>query len=277
MYTRGVQLWSLREQLAEDPKTCLEKISQQGYHHAEGFDLIQLASIKPLLDHYSIDVKSSFILWSHITGRYDIAEQISYTWMPKTYGLGLAIDHALALGLDTVVCGYLPPEERIDPEWYKHLADHLNRAGEACQKGNLKLLYHNHTFEFEPQESGIPYQYLMEHTDPAYVNFEVDVLWSAVAGQNAKALLSSFSDRIKQLHLKTGEAVSAPLYDEKTYLPIWHDYPLGTGFVDIKGILEEARKMNVDRYYVEQEYGKDLYKSLDVSLQFLNRCFERTD
>jgi len=54
-FLKGIQLWSVREQLKEGPRACLEKISKLGYRHAEGFDLVHLSSIKPLLDELSIE------------------------------------------------------------------------------------------------------------------------------------------------------------------------------------------------------------------------------
>ncbi len=268
----GIQLWSVREQLEKDPGTCLEKISKLGFRHAEGFDLLHLNLIKPLLDRYSIEVKSSFILWAHITGRYDLAEKIQYQWMPKSYGIDYAIENALELGLDTIVCGYLLPEERQNLDDYKRLAHNLNTIGDKCRKVGLNLLYHNHTFEFEPLGSGIvPYYYLVENTEPENLGFEVDVLWAELAGQHSKNLLSTLKKRLKQIHLKTGASVGSPIYDEKLYSPAQHDYPLGTGFVDIKSIMDLSQMAGVRRYYVEQEYSKDIYDSLLTSLNFLNR------
>ena len=271
MKYNGIQLWSVREQLEKDPGSCLEKIAKLGFCHAEGYDLLHLSSIKSLLNSYSIEVKSSFILWSHITGRYDLAEKTQYPWLPKSYGIDHAIEDALQLGLDTIVCGYLLPKERQNLDAYKRLAHNLNTIGDKCHNVNLNLLYHNHTFEFEPLESGIvPYYYLVENTEPENLGFEVDVLWSELAGQNSKKLLSTLGNRLKQIHLKTGASVDFPIYDEKLYLPPQHDHPLGTGFVDIKNILDLAQKVGVRRYYIEQEYAKDIYDSLLTSLNFLN-------
>ncbi len=272
MFTKGIQLWSVREELQRNPEACLKRIADLGFRHAEGFDLIHLNSIKPLLDKYSIEVKSSFILWSHITGRYDLAKKIQYQWMPKHYGIDYAIENALELGLDTIACGYLLPEERTNLDCYKQLADKLNSIGDKCRKVNLNLLYHNHTFEFEPLESGIvPYYYLVENTEPENLNFELDILWSELAGQNSKALILRLKNRLKQIHLKTGESVDSPLYNEKLYLPPQHDYPLGSGFVDIKNVIDLALKAGVNRYYIEQEFSENIYNSLLTSLNFLNR------
>ena len=269
-FQKGIQLWSVREQLEEDPKACLEQIAKLGYRHVEGYDLIQLSTLKPLLDELSIEVKSSFILWSHITGRYDLAEKINYQWMPKVRGVEYAIENALELGLDTIVCGYLLPQERESLDSYKQLAHKLNTIGEKCLEKGLRLLYHNHTFEFEPLEGGeVPYFFLIEQTESAYLNFEIDTLWAEIGGHHCKELICKLGTRLKQVHLKTGATNNSPLYNEKDYPPTKHDYPLGTGFVDIEGILDLAIEQGVNRFYVEQEYAQNMYNCLLTSLDFL--------
>lgn len=266
----AIQLYSVREQLAENPRECLAKLTELGFSQAEGYDLLQLSSIKPLLDEFSIEVKSSFLLWSHITERYDLAEKIQYPWIPGNYGIGYAIDNALELCLDTVVCGYLLPEERQSLDCYKRFSEQLNVAGEKCREAGLSLLYHNHCFEFKPfEDNSIPYHYIIENTDPKNLNFEVDVLWCELAGHRCESLFSVLDNRLKQLHLKTGSSVNEPIYDESLFTPEQQDFPLGKGFVDIRSILDFAGKLGLQRAYIEQEHSKNIYQSLAASLDFL--------
>lgn len=272
---KGVQLYSVREQLKKNPKGCIQKLSELGFTQAEGFDLVQLSDIKPLLDTFGIEVKSSFLLWSHITGRYDLAEKIQYPFMPKSFQIEYAIDNAIKLGLDTIVCGYLLPEERDSLDDYKRLTDSLNTVGEQCYNAGLRLLYHNHTFEFKPQSGIIPYFYLIDNTDPKYLNFEVDVLWSELAGQDSETLFSILGNRLKQIHLKTGASISKPIYDESLLHPEQHDYPLGTGIIDIKNIINLATKLGVERMYIEQEFSKDIYNSFSKSLAFYKKSLSK--
>ena len=50
------------------------------------------------------------------------------------------------------------------------LASILTTLGKSVEAG-ISLLYHNHDFEFMPNANGIIMDYLLENTDPAYVNF----------------------------------------------------------------------------------------------------------
>ena len=57
----------------------------------------------------------------------------------------------------------------------EELTQILNTLGEKCHKAGLKLLYHNHDFEFKANEDGVvPIEYLLQHAKPEYVNFQMD-------------------------------------------------------------------------------------------------------
>ena len=265
----GVQLYSVADKLAEDARSCVARLAQIGFRRAEGFDLIQLKSIKPLLDEHGIKVTSSFLFWTHITQRYDLAEKINYPWMPSRWGIEHEIDLAHELGLSNLVHGYLLPEERQSLDDYKRLAERLDRAGEACRIGGLKLAYHNHTFEFEPLEGEVPYEILQSHTQSNNVSFELDVLWCQMAGIDPCVLMQTLGSRLLQLHLKTGRSEVIPLYNEKELPFDGHDMPLGEGDVDIAKIVTDAHKLGIDELYIEQEFSKDIFKSLARSYGFL--------
>lgn len=270
VFPLAVQLYSVRDALVETPQQAIKALSHIGFTHAEGYDLIQLASIKSLLDEVSISVKSSFILWSHITGRYDLAEAINYPWLPKSYGIEYALEQAKSLGLESVVCGYLLPEERCSIDCFKRLAEDLNRAGESCRAMGIQLLYHNHGFEFESYEGDfIPYHYLIENTDSDSLKFEVDTLWCELAGHPVSDVFDRLGDRLASVHLKTGASVEQPLFDDQAYSFEQQDFHLGTGFVDIPSILKLALDRDLQNLYVEQEYSQDIFSSLERSANFI--------
>ena len=65
----------------------------------------------------------------------------------------------------------------------KELLDILNVLGEKCHAAGLQLLYHNHDFELKKNENNIVIlDYLLENTDPKYVNFQMDLFWVTKAG-----------------------------------------------------------------------------------------------
>ena len=76
MLDNALQLWTVRKLLAENPELCISTLAELGVRHVESFDLSYLKQLKPYLDEYGIQAQSSHILWSHLTGRYDLAAQI---------------------------------------------------------------------------------------------------------------------------------------------------------------------------------------------------------
>lgn len=60
-----------------------------------------------------------------------------------------------------------------DGKAVQKLAEDLNKAGKELKQGNIELLYHNHNCEFcKIAKEKTAYQFLLEETDPEYLNFE---------------------------------------------------------------------------------------------------------
>ena len=60
-------------------------------------------------------------------------------------------------------------------EKYKELAKKFNNWGELCKENGLLFGYHNHDFEFYPIDGVVPYQVLLESTDPDLVFMQIDL------------------------------------------------------------------------------------------------------
>ena len=62
--------------------------------------------------------------------------------------------------------------------------DYFNEIGKRCRENGIKYGYHNHAFEFQKIEDQVMLEYMIRHTDPENVLFEMDVYW-VVIGQNS--------------------------------------------------------------------------------------------
>lgn len=262
----GIQLYSVREYLGAEASSTIEKLAQLGFSRAEGFDLTQLKTVKPLLNDFGIQTNSSFLFWSHVTENHQLAHDINYPWIPPKWGIDYEIEQAHDLGIENLVIGYLLPQERQTLDDYHRLIEKFNSAGEACKKAGLSLLYHNHAFEFDPTLGVVPFELMMNELDPGYVNFELDVLWCELAGFSAVKLLETYSSRIKQLHFKSCHATSKPLYDDQILPHENHDCPLDRGVVDILAIANCFKGDISNATFIEQEYSDDMFASLAQSL-----------
>ena len=78
----------------------------------------------------------------------------------------------------------------------------LNNIGEACKKQGLILCWHNHNKEFIAMEEGLPFDYLMNHTDKNLVKCEIDIYWTQKGGADPVNILKKYKDRYPILHMR---------------------------------------------------------------------------
>lgn len=266
--TIGLQLWTVRDLLAEDAKATLSALKSVGYQQVEMMDTNQLQALKPLCDDLGLAVNSSFISWSAVTGRWDLRPDMS----PIT--LDEIIERGKKAGLSHLVFGYMFPQERSTIDDYKKIADQLNAAGEKVQSAGMQLCYHNHSFEFKPTEGQVPFEVLIERFDKKLVQFELDVFWSKIGGLDSVALFKRIAERTRLLHLKDKKASVPTIYDE-TKVPVDAFQPLGRGEVDLKTIIELAAQAGVDYCFVEQDQSPDPLADVAVSRQWVMQSVEQ--
>jgi len=129
----------------------------------------------------------------------------------------------------------------------------LNELGERSVKnGTGPIFGHNHRAEFttmyvDAEGDGTlksAWQILVENTDPRYVDFQLDVGWAAIAGEDPAALIEQHGDRISSLHVKDA-IVTVP--DEE-----WEQTTIGQGDVDWEAVFQAAQG-HVRYYIIEQD------------------------
>ena len=54
---------------------------------------------------------------------------------------------------------------------------YFNEIGKRCKQQGLSFGYHNHAHEFQKVEDKVMYDYMLEHTNPEYVFFQMDLYW----------------------------------------------------------------------------------------------------
>ena len=264
----GIQLYTVRDQLAEDPRKTLESIAQLGYKQVELMDIASATDLMPILKDLGLMVRSSFFLWTHVTGRWDLAEKANLPKQPKGYNFNSILDSAEELGLRHLVFGYMLPAERSTMDDYKKVTEKLNNAGELCKKRGIQLCYHNHAFEFGPIDGAVPYEYLIENFDKELVKFELDVFWSSLAGYDPVKLMNRMDGRIAQLHLKD-KLKGTPVIFAEQEVPKEAFKELGNGVVDLKTVVKKAETIGVQDCHVEQDHSPDPIASIGQSISYL--------
>lgn len=133
-----------------------------------------------------------------------------------------------------------------------NLAEIITTLGKKCEAAGLKLLYHNHDFEFKKDADGIvPIDYLLENTDPKYVNFQMDLYWVTKAGADPVAYFEKYPGRFKIWHVKDMD-------EEGRFAPV------GKGTIDFSRILENKKLSGMKYYMVEQDKTFDGLQPIDA-------------
>jgi sugar phosphate isomerase/epimerase len=149
-------------------------------------------------------------------------------------------------------------------------AETLNRLGELSVKnGTGPIFGHNHRAEFttkyvDAQGDGTlksAWQLLVENTDPRYVDFQLDVGWATIAGEDAAALIAQYGDRISTLHVKDA-IVTVP--DQQ-----WEQTTIGQGDVDWEAVFAAAQG-NVRLYTIEQDPPVEPFSFAAESFEYVD-------
>ena len=131
--------------------------------------------------------------------------------------------------------------------------DYLNEVGRRCQAAGIKYGYHNHAYEFEKVEDQVMYDYMLEHTDPALVFFQMDVYWAVIGKASPVDYFERYPGRFTMLHIKDEWEVGQ------------------SGMVGFDAIFKNADKAGLEDFVVEIERYKhdDILVSFQESADYL--------
>ena len=84
---------------------------------------------------------------------------------------------------------------------------------------------------------------MIKNTDPALVDFEMDLYWTAAAGVDAVAYMDQFPNRFKLVHVKDMTKIATG----------YESCVIGKGTIDYKTLLPKLAKRGIAHMIVEQE------------------------
>ncbi|GAB2587457.1 sugar phosphate isomerase/epimerase family protein [Spirosoma areae] len=167
----------------------------------------------------------------------------------KTQEVG---QNAKTLGAQYVRVASIPHSGPFTLDMAKKTVADFNQIGKRLHdEYSIAFCYHNHGFEFEKHETGTLYDYIVQQTDPQYVSFELDILWTVYPGQDPVALLTRYGSRYKLMHLK--DLRKGIVGNLSGGTPVENDVALGTGQINLPAVLKAARNAGVQHYYIEDE------------------------
>ena len=264
-FKMGYQLFSIRDQMAKDPKSTLEYLKGLGYEDFEiyGFDADQGSyygytskDFKQLLDDLGLTVSS---------GHYNFSPYLDKSDDELAQFVDRCIEGAHTLNSKYITLPWIAPEQRtIDS--YKILAGKMNAIGKQVTEAGLGFAYHNHGYEFEDQNGENGFDILVNETDPALVKLQMDMYWVVRSSKyTPQELIRKQPKRYTMWHIKDMDKLS-------------RDYTeLGNGSIDYEAMLPDPNKSGLEFYYIEQggNYTENSRKSAASSAQYFKKRLQR--
>ena len=238
----GIQLYTVRREMAQDVEGTLATIAGIGYREVEFAGLFghSARDVRAMLDRHGLVAPSSHVALPDDMSRWPAA-----------------LDDARTLGQSYIICPSFD-DRYLTPDGIKQIAARFNVAGEAAKKAGLQFGFHNHDAIFKAADGKVLYDLLLAQCDPTLVVFEIDVYWMVTGGADPLHYLAQYPGRFPMIHAKD-RAPDGKMTD------------VGSGTLDWPKLLRAFERQGLKHTFVENDEAKDPYASARASFAYLNR------
>ncbi|MBO5253164.1 MAG: sugar phosphate isomerase/epimerase [Clostridia bacterium] len=269
----GIQLYSVRDEMAKDPINAIRTVAGLGYKNLE------FASSKADTDPgvgFGVDADTMNAL---------LAET----------GAKLISGHVRPINEDTIDA-LIEYHKKVGTKYigqssdfydsYEHLlerCEYYNWVGKKLAENGMQFLVHNHYHEFQKLNGKEVLYHIMDNTDPEYVSFELDTFWAMRGGMDPIEVMKRLGSRLKLVHQKDFSKTST------TPINLWTikdpnvlitretfggaaqptDFcEIGTGIMDIQSIINAANELGAEYIVLEQDWTQlTQMESVKISME----------
>ncbi|PYX05810.1 MAG: sugar phosphate isomerase/epimerase [Acidobacteria bacterium] len=262
----GLQLYTVRSEIAKDFEGSLAKVASIGYKEVElaGFKMKDgkisyfdrsPQEMRAALDRHGLSAPSTHVDYT------SLSEQN----FPKV------IEASKIIGNQYIVNPWIDDEVRKQPDGFKRAAATFNRAGKASKEAGMQFAYHNHWFEYIPVNGKLPYDILLEESDPNLVKMEMDLCWTMLGGQDPVKYFDQYPGRFPLVHVKDLTSIPPITAGGKQDFgdSMKEMTEVGSGVIDWKRIFAQSDKAGIKHYFVEHDNPKSPFESIKTSYQYL--------
>jgi len=263
----GVQLYSVRGDMANDFEGTLRKIAEMGYEYVEfaGYFGKTSEEIKSILDQYGLKCVS-------------VHQGLDFFKTDPEK----AVAFLKGFGVKYVVIPWYDKSKLKDDAWEETKAL-FNRASALLSENGMQLLYHNHDFEFEKLPDG-RYIHTRIMSEVTGIDPELDTCWVHYAGIDPVKKIMEFKGRAEIVHLKDfycktlgGGPVYALIGTDGKELSGSREErgfefrPLGMGLQNMPEILKACEDAGSEYLIVEQDQsvGRTPMEAIAISRAYL--------
>ena len=225
----GIQLYSLRDDARRDLERTIADIAAIGYKDIELLGSMNNFGMPPARLREVLDRNGLRAPSTHVSGNA-LSE------------LDRNLDDARTLGHGYVIVASLPITGPRTVDDYRRWADRFNEAGKRARERDVWIGFHNHANDLTPIDGVVPYDVLVERTDPSVVRMQLDTGNLAMAGRDPHEYMKRFGSRYWLFHIKDVPRLGAT-----------QDAELGTGAIDFARLLASIDRIDEKHLFVEQE------------------------
>ena len=187
----GIQVYGLRDLLENTPEqfpAVMKQVKELGY---DGVELAGLYGLDPTFIRDTLAEIGLTPLSAHVP----LADMMA--------DIEKVIADYQLIGVDYLVVPYLPEEYRHLTPGYPVVIEKMKKIGAAVKAAGMKLLYHNHNFEFVRLEDGtFGFDDIYRQVPADLLMVEPDTCWIKVAGQDPVECIHKYGSRCEVIHLK---------------------------------------------------------------------------
>jgi len=226
----GLQLYTLRDVILNDPREILKQVAAFGYKQIESYE-----GPKGMFWGMSNEDFKKYM--------DDLGMKIISSHCDITKDFEKKVDAAAAIGMKYLVYNW--PSQQHTLEEYRKMAVTFNQCGTICKKAGIRFANHNYDSSFHLVDGVYPHDILMQETDPGLVDYQMDIYWLVIAGQEPSSWFKKYKGRFRLCHIK--DRVKGSTKREDTC-------DIGSGSIDFPTILHAAKKNGMEYFIVEQEH-----------------------
>jgi sugar phosphate isomerase/epimerase len=198
----ALQLYSLREDFNKDFDAAIKATADAGYTaiEAASYSDGKFYGKTPEDFKAAVEAAGMKVLSSHTTKSLSEKELHTKDFSASLAWWDEAIAAHLAAGMQYIVAPWMDvPKTLADLQTY---CDYYNVIGQKCKEKGLLFGYHNHAHEYTKIEDALMYDYMLEHTNPEWVFFQMDVYWTVMGRQSPVEYFQKYPGRFTLLHIK---------------------------------------------------------------------------
>jgi len=253
----GVQLYTVRDLMKDDFEGTIAKVAQIGYKEVEfaGYFGRTADQVNAVLKKNGLKAPSTHVQYDELDDKF-----------PSV------IEFSKAIGLEYIICPWIPENLRKSPDIWKQAADKFNKAGEQTKKAGMQFGYHNHWFEFLPTDGKLPYDELLRLCDANLVKMEMDLCWISTTGTDPVKYFEKYPGRFPLVHVK--DVKTMPKINSGGSQNFGDTVDLtevGSGVIDWKRIFAHAEQAGIKHYIVEHDHPKQPLASIKGSYEYLSK------